>query len=137
MIIPTAEISNRLSVAGIKPSVMRIAVMRYLLTHCNHPTVDDIYQALRAECPTLSRTTVYNTLRTFVDHGCASQIDIESGNSRFDGDTSGHGHFMCNCCGRVIDFAVTDFPEAPQGAVVEKSDVYYKGVCPSCAADKI
>ena len=47
---------------GIKPSIQRLAVMGYLLEHRTHPAVDEIYNALKAEVPTLSKTTVYNTL---------------------------------------------------------------------------
>ena len=50
----------------VKPSVQRIAVMDYLMTHRTHPTVDEIYHALEKQIPTLSKTTVYNTLKLFV-----------------------------------------------------------------------
>ncbi|MBR4922900.1 MAG: transcriptional repressor, partial [Bacteroidaceae bacterium] len=47
---------------GIKPSVQRIAIMDYLMTHRTHPAIDEIYLALCEDIPTLSKTTVYNTL---------------------------------------------------------------------------
>ena len=45
---------------GIKPSVQRMKIFQYLLDHHTHPTVDDIFQNLSPEMPTLSKTTVYN-----------------------------------------------------------------------------
>ena len=51
----------------IKPSVQRIAVMTYLLEHRTHPTVDEIYLELQDKIPTLSKTTIYNTLKLFVE----------------------------------------------------------------------
>ena len=51
---------------GVRPSVQRIAVMNYLLEHRTHPTVDEIYVALSKDMPTLSKTTVYNTLELLV-----------------------------------------------------------------------
>ena len=33
----------------------------------NHPTVETIYKELIDEIPTLSKTTVYNTLKQFVN----------------------------------------------------------------------
>ena len=55
----------------IKPSVQRIAIMDYLLKHHTHPCIDEIYMALHDDIPTLSKTTVYNTLKLFVEHGAA------------------------------------------------------------------
>lgn len=55
----------------IKPSVQRIAIMDYLLNHKTHPCIDEIHTALCKEIPTLSKTTVYNTLKLFVEHGAA------------------------------------------------------------------
>ena len=36
------EAYTRLTDHGIKPSVQRLAIMQYLLTHATHPTVDDV-----------------------------------------------------------------------------------------------
>ena len=52
----------------IKPSVQRLAVMKFLIKRRNYPTAEDIYTALYPQIPTLSKTTVYNTLKLFVDH---------------------------------------------------------------------
>ena len=62
---------------GIKPSVQRIAIMDYLLTHRTHPAIDEIYLALCEQIPTLSKTTVYNTLKLFVEHGAAQMLTID------------------------------------------------------------
>ena len=51
---------ERLQGHNIKPSVQRIAIMKYLMEHRTHPTVDEIYTALSPTIPTLSKTTVYN-----------------------------------------------------------------------------
>lgn len=62
---------------GIKPSVQRLAVMEYLKTHCTHPTADEIFSALSPKMPTLSRTTVYNTLRLLASRGAVLSLDID------------------------------------------------------------
>ena len=61
---------------NIKPSVQRIAIMDYLLTHKTHPCIDEIYMALCDDIPTLSKTTVYNTLKLFVEHGAALMVSL-------------------------------------------------------------
>ena len=65
---------------NIKPSVQRIAIMDYLLAHKTHPSIDEIYLALCKDIPTLSKTTVYNTLKLFVEHGAALMLTIDEKN---------------------------------------------------------
>lgn len=95
---------------GIKPSVQRIAVMKYLLTHKTHPTVEEIYDALHGEISTLSKTTIYNTLKLFVERGAALQLNIEDKCVHFDGDISAHAHFMCQHCGMIYDIFPSKMP---------------------------
>lgn len=59
----TRTLAAALSAAGLRPTQQRIAVYAYLLAHPTHPTADTIYQAMAAEYPTFSRTTIYNSLR--------------------------------------------------------------------------
>lgn len=123
----------------IKPSIQRIIIMDYLRSHPVHPTVDDIYNALSPQIPTLSKTTVYNTLKLFVENGVAISINIEEKNVRYDGDVSTHAHFICTKCGSIHDI----FPESLESLniiacehigdkKVIETQVYYKGYCENC-----
>lgn len=122
---------------GIRPSVQRIAVMDYLLTHRTHPTADEIYGALASSIPTLSKTTIYNTLALFVTQGAATHITIDPRGARFDGDTSVHGHFLCTRCGSLHDIFFDTppvFPEISGGHTAVTAQIYYKGICAHCHA---
>ncbi len=121
----------------IKPSVQRIAIMDYLLKHHTHPCVDEIYLALCKEIPTLSKTTVYNTLKLFVDHGAAKMLTIDERNACFDSDLTTHAHFQCKTCGKIFDLPYQVKTEdvkrlEDEGFTVEEVHCYYKGVCPNC-----
>lgn len=122
---------------NIKPSVQRIAIMDYLLKHKTHPSIDEIYLALCKDIPTLSKTTVYNTLKLFVEHGAAKQLTIDERNTCFDGDLSLHAHFQCKSCGKIYDVPLsTETNETEKltksGFEVEEVHHYYKGICPHC-----
>ena len=95
---------SRLNKCGIRPSTQRVAIMHFLLTHRTHPTVEDVYQGVVPRIPTLSRTTVYNTLRMFSEHHAAQMLTIDDHRICYDGDTHPHVHFFCRECGRVFDF---------------------------------
>ena len=118
---------------GIKPSVQRMAIMDYLLTHKTHPSIDEIYMALCDDIPTLSKTTVYNTLKLFVDAGLILMLTIDDTFRCFDGDCSKHAHFRCNKCGKIIDFNIKkDFlsmVEGVEGLEITDAKLFLKGLC--------
>ena len=119
----------------IKPSIQRIKIFDVLVRSSEHPTVDHIYQKLATEIPTLSKTTVYNTLKLFQQKGIAVVINIEDNETRFDADTTFHGHFKCNSCGSVYDFPLTENESSLQSLKdykVEESHFYLKGICKEC-----
>jgi Fe2+ or Zn2+ uptake regulation protein len=121
---------------GLRPSPQRMAVLKYLCDHKTHPTAETIYGALAPKYPTLSRTTVYQTLEKLYESGLAQKIVIEDGQMRFDADMSNHGHFKCNACGEVFDFFYAQdfpFPQMENGFVIHEQHLYYKGLCPACS----
>ena len=126
----------RLTEHGIRPSLQRIAIMDYLLTHFTHPTVDDVYCGLSEKIPTLSRTTVYNTLRMFSENDAAQMITIDDHRVCYDGDISAHAHFYCNRCRKIYDIFDDVSPMLKQRTVgghkVDDVQLYYKGVCKEC-----
>ena len=127
---------NTLQSKGIKPSIQRIAIMEYLLSYRTHPTVEEVYDALNKKIPTLSKTTVYNTLRLFSENGAAQMLTIDEKQLCFDGDTAPHGHFICNVCGRIFDVPLPkellSFRPLPEEFDVKEMQVYYKGICKEC-----
>lgn len=134
------EAITRLADHGIKPSVQRIAIMQYLLTHFTHPTVDDVYRGLLSKIPTLSRTTVYNTLRMFSDNDAAQMITINEHRVCYDGNITPHAHFICKECRRVYDIfdGIPDFSVDSEiaGHKVDDVQLYYRGTCKECLAKK-
>ena len=121
---------------SIKPSVQRTAVMDFLLNNRIHPTIDEIYTALSPSMPTLSKTTVYNTLDLFVEKGAVQALVIDDKNARYDVDVSAHAHFICKSCGAVRDIFNLS-PELfilPQAADfdIHSVEISYTGICKHC-----
>lgn len=122
----------------IKPSVQRLAIMDYLLSNRTHPTVDEIYTALYPYIPTLSKTTVYNTLKLFAEHNAVQMITIDEKTTRFDVDTSPHGHFLCEQCAKIYDLEVRVSEKdlealEKDGYQVAAVHYYYRGTCKECS----
>ncbi|WP_420186754.1 Fur family transcriptional regulator [Bacteroides pyogenes] len=133
---------DRLLAHNIKPSMQRIAIMGYLMENRTHPSVDEIYTALSPSMPTLSKTTVYNTLKLFSEQGAASMLTIDDRNTNFDADTSPHAHFLCKKCGRIYDGNSSCLVEESgkrelDGHQVMEVHLYYKGICKNCSRKAI
>jgi len=90
----------------IKPSIQRIKILEYMLDCHEHPTADQLYNALKESVHSLSKATVYNTLAVFTEKGLVKVLTLENTESRYDIITVNHGHFLCEACGRISDFAI-------------------------------
>lgn len=130
-----------LIVHNIHPSLQRLAIMNYLMCNHTHPTADEIFTALTSEMPTLSKTTIYNTLKLFSEKGAIQVVTIDEKNAHFDGNPEIHPHFYCRKCGKIYDIALQkgdvlekQFACNPnlKGFSVEQTQIYHSGICPTC-----
>lgn len=129
----TQSTAEKLLQHGIKPSVQRIAIADYIASHFTHPTADDIYLALHPDMPTLSKTTVYNTVNLLVEAGVISELNIDDKNARYDAVMNPHAHFRCRCCGKIIDLMDCKLPQPPKGDfMVDEIKLSYAGHCNEC-----
>ncbi len=136
------EAYNRLIECDIRPSVQRLAIMDYLMTHPIHPTIDDVYNGLCDKIPTLSKTTVYNTLRMMSEKRAAQMLTIDEHRVCYDGNTKEHVHFLCRKCGKVYDLMDEKAPQLKNpkiigGHIVDEMQLYYKGICATCAQKEL
>jgi len=130
----SAELKNR----KVRPSYQRIKVLEYLHKNQCHPTVDQIFKDLQSEIPTLSKSTIYNTLNLFLKSGLIRVINIEDNETRYDIITKNHGHFKCESCGKIFNFSI-DFnslkTEELSGFKIIDKNLYFKGICPKCLSN--
>ena len=133
--ITNSDLSEELKALGIRPSVQRIAVMDFLIKNPIHPTIDEIYSALSKTMPTLSKTTVYNTVKTLSDNRAIQTLFIDEKNKRYDANTNKHAHFMCNACGKVFDLPIKSLEietENDASHNITEFHLYYRGTCENC-----
>ena len=118
---------------NLRPSIIRMKVLEYLDRNRVHPTVDEIYEGLSDDIPTLSKTSVYNTVKLLRDSGIIHELTIEESRAHYDFCTAFHGHLLCDCCKRVVDVPVESL-ENPNlnGHNVRSTQVYYLGICKDC-----
>ncbi|MCF6183041.1 MAG: transcriptional repressor [Bacteroidales bacterium] len=132
------NISDELILYGIKPSYHRIKIYEYIVNNNIHPTVDTIFKTLSNEIPTLSKTTVYNTLKLFEEQKLIKSVNIEENEIRYDARKNIHGHFKCERCGKIYDFDYNYNDLKYKGLehfIFNKTDIMIKGICKLCASE--
>ena len=105
--------------------------------HC-HATADEIYDAILAEYPNISKGTVYRNLNQLSQMGKIRKIEIPGGADCFDHQCHDHYHVRCEKCCRVFDVDIEYFAELeksikdPHGFLFTGHDILFRGICPEC-----
>ena len=130
------ELKVSLSSKGIKPTYQRLKILKYIKASRVHPTADNMYQDLVKDMPTISKTTVYNTLKALSDKGIIVPIFITGTEVRYDFCGCHHHHFLCEKCHRIFDLEVI-CPNLEKreinGNIIKELHGYFKGVCAQCS----
>lgn len=119
----------------ISPSYTRLRIYEYLEQSKSHPTVDIIFKTLSEELPTLSKTTVYNVLKLFIERELVKEVNMSFTEKRYELCTMPHSHFKCDVCGKIYDIPhiVTQYDKYDLGEFdIKEEEVNLKGICPSC-----
>jgi len=124
---------------AIKITPQRLEILKYLDEHHTHPDVDAIYRELKKKYPSLSRTTVYNSLEILNKNKIIQTITISGSELRYDIEHGLHHHFLCKECGTIldIDIACPNMDRSVAGGHrVEEVHGYFKGICATCQKKK-
>jgi Fur family ferric uptake transcriptional regulator len=105
-----------------------------------HPTAEEIFEAVRERLPRISLGTVYRNLELLSASGAVHKIEAGGGRRRYDGNVDDeHYHARCVACGRIEDVspeAVTAFDyrqDAVKGFKVTGHVLTFTGLCSDCA----
>jgi len=113
---------------GVRPTSQRVRVAEMLLTAPRHVTAEQVLRALREGEDHVSKATVYNTLKLFVDQGLVRQIHVDPERCVYDSMMAPHHHFQVLETGEMIDIRPEDLefakmPPLPPGTEVADVEV--------------
>ena len=123
---------------GFKLTPQRLAVIKYMLGNKNHPSALTIHKDLKRRYPSLSFSTVYNTLNVLEQIGEVKPIYVFSDHVNYDSSVEPHMHLFCDECNRIHDILPADVAEIQLpvgelcGHLVKSSQVIFKGTCKNC-----
>jgi len=130
---------ERLKEKGIAPTIQRLVILEYLEGSTTHPTVEEIYEALKGQYPTFSKATVYNTLQVLIQARLIQELTIEKEKAHYDPRPEPHHHFFCRRCQHIYDVEL-DCPWEKGGYVdghkIEMVQAYFYGLCAKCQKEE-
>ena len=124
---------------GIQRNTVQQQIILDALEKFNtHPTVDEIYEEICKEHPSISKATVYRNLRKLTENGDIRQVTMTDETERYDRRIESHYHFKCKVCKKILDVDIdynSNVDETVRriyGFQVDDHDVIFKGVCTQC-----
>lgn len=120
---------------NIQYTFEREQVVQYMMDHRIHPTADEVFSGMKQMDSTISRATVFNTLKVLADRCAVTMLLIEEGVVRYDICTEPHAHFRCCQCGKIMDVAIRRNVslDIPKGCVARQMQYIITGFCLECA----
>ena len=79
-----------------------------MLDRHEHPSIDDLYEGIKEDYPSISLATVYKNLNTLLDEGVVVEVNAPNKKSRYDIYQMPHIHVVCEKCGNVTDLFMDD-----------------------------
>lgn len=128
--------------AGLKLTHQRMEIFQDLLSSTDHPSAETLHKRLAKRLPTLSLDTVYRTLGTFEKFDLIQRIETLESQARFEALKEQHHHFLCDNCGKVVDFHWPDFDkmELPDDlkkvGSIDRKNVVIHGQCADCLTNR-
>lgn len=135
----TTDFENTLKQKGIRPTAMRILVLKHLAEQQHTVSLNDI----EAGMGHTDRITLYRTLKTFQEKGLVHQVDDGTGSAKYglcfdDCETTCHHdlhvHFYCEVCKETYCLPKTHVPELglPAKFQLQEINLIAKGTCEKC-----
>ena len=121
----------------------RLAVLRVLAVSQGHPTVERIYETVRAEFPTTSIATIYKTVNLLKRLNEVLELGFPDGSNRYDGNKPyPHPHVICTECKKIIDPNLGSLKNLTEEVIKETGfqilnhRVDFFGTCRDCQSRK-
>ena len=140
------EIEKKLENKSVRPTAMRILIYKYLAEKEIAVALTDIENAFppRRAGTGADRTTLYRTLKTFVEKGIVHQIDDGTNVSKYalcepgcncELDQDLHLHFHCSNCDKTVCLTEHKIPHInlPEGYIAEDANLVLTGIREKCS----
>lgn len=118
-------------------TIQRTRILEYLRGVHTHPTVEDIYNVIKKEIPTISLATIYRNLNVLEQNGEVMKLEVNN-EAHYDAVTCFHQHGICRSCHKILDADKSEIADiALKGCSIADFEpdfvqIIYYGICKEC-----
>ena len=129
---------------GHKITPQRLAIVEILAKSEGHPSVENIYDQIKKNFPTMSLATVYKNILLIKSLGEVLELGFADGSNRYDGNKPyPHPHAICIKCKKIVDPDLGSL-DVLKNEVAEETNfkilnyrLDFFGICSNCMAEKV
>jgi Fur family peroxide stress response transcriptional regulator len=129
---------------GHKITPQRLAIVDILAKSERHPSVEDIYDQIIKDFPTMSLATVYRNIVLIKSLGEILELGFPDGSNRYDGNKPyPHPHVICIKCKKIVDPELDSLDEMKNEVALETNFTIlnhrldFFGICSNCMTEKV
>jgi Fur family peroxide stress response transcriptional regulator len=123
---------------GVPCTIQRRALLEAVLGRDDHPTANQVFEAVRVRNRGISRATVHRNLELLAEMGVITKTCHTGGVARYDARIDIHHHLICLRCNSVADIddehlSSLVIPDTSAfGFEVSDFRVQLRGICRNC-----
>jgi len=121
-----------------KKTNQRMEILDFLKKNKSHPSVEEVYKAVKKKLPYISKATVYQNIKFLAGKGLLRLLDVD-GVKRVEPSLEPHHHCICTECSKVCDCRCKELTEHELKVAkkmkqfhVHAIDTHFYGVCNCC-----
>lgn len=134
-----AAFHERLRQRGLKSTAQRDDIARVFFNLGGHVSAEELYAEVKQVSPHVGYATIYRTLKLLKECELVSERHFNDGQGRYEiVDQGHHDHFICERCGRIIEFENARLEQLKElisqelGVHVSRHKMELYGLCPQC-----
>ena len=118
----------------LKATIQRTSILKSI-DNAGHINIDDIYEDVKEQYPTLSLATIYKNIILMQQHKVIVEVPMNNQKSKYELKKEEHMHLICEKCGTIQDTMINKQTE--EALVIEHfklntTQINLYGVCQRC-----
>jgi len=118
----------------LKATIQRTSILQSI-DKAGHINIDDIYEDVKKQYPTLSLATIYKNIIMMQESNVIVEVPMNGEKSKYELKKEEHMHLICQACGEIQDTAITQ--KTHEALVIENfqlnsSQINLYGFCQKC-----
>ncbi len=118
----------------LKATIQRTSILK-TIDHFGHISIDEIYDNIKEQYPTLSLATIYKNIILMQENNVIIELPLNGKKSKYELKKEEHMHLICETCEKITDTEITS--KTKEALVIESfqlqtSQINLFGLCKAC-----